>query len=1320
MKENRLFTLVIFFLAISSFFNVSYAQTNTWDGSANNNWGTAANWSLNLVPTAAHDVVIPNNFTVDINVAAVCNTFTIEGGNQDTFVDITGTNSLTVTGAITINAGTGFGDNKTLTVGAGTVSCASIDVEATGSLFRTSGLTISTGTVNVTGDITMGDGNVDFTFTDAGTLNVGGAITGGTFTASTSTVDYNGNNQTINSDYTYNNLTFSGSGDASFDGDVTIGGDFEVNTVGTLDFGTNTLSITGDWTNDGGTLDLSTSTIDLNGAAQTIGGTNSTTFNDLTLSGSGTKTFAVSTAIGGTLNIGNGIIADLGTFTDHSTNALSLGNVGQAAGTWGSTTSAAVNQNNTYFAATTGIITAATTGPTTYFSRQTGNWNSAATWSTVTYGDATNNGTFPQAGDIVNIGGATLTVTVNVNAACGSVSFLENDGNSPTLAIGAGNTLDVSGGISIPRTPFFSGEINTLAVGDGTLNAASLDFSGGGFLGETQMTINTGTATFSGDVTTDINLFFPVIEFTGAGLLQVGGDFFEADIATLTPGTGTIEYNGSGDQSVSNFTYNNLILSGSGNKTAAGALDVDGSFTLGSGVTFTGGSFDHAVAGDWINNGVTFASTGTTITMNGTTQSIGGTNATTFNNLTIDGSTTTFNFATTINASIDISNGGVANLGTFTTHSSKTLSFDGGGQIPGTWGSTTSAATNTNDTYFAATTGEINVTNTIYYARQTGNWNVAASWSTVDYGNATNTGTFPSTGDIARIGGGFTTTVTANADCSFVEFETGAGNTNTLTINTGVSLTVADAVVIGSADGDTNNMNVGAGTLNTVDLIFNPAFAAGAESQLTISTGTATVTGDATNNGPDFLGIRQTAFVIFTDAGLLQLAGGFLDSDDGDLTAGTGTIEYNGSSPQTIADFTYYNLTFNNTASSTPALTLPANTTVTNALTMTSGILDMAGFTLTLGNAGASTLTRTASATTNWMYDGTLSRYWPASTAVTSASGDNYGLFPMGTSTASSYRPVEFNSTVSQTGAGVVTVSHTDFAGTTALSPVYDDGGTNIEVKDNSSFDVTNASTGGTYDVSVTMTGLSASGTLSDIRLGKNIGSTTVTAVGTHVASAGSASNPTAIRTGVTSAEIAGDWRIVSTDIDGTPLPVELLSFTGAWEGSYVALEWTTLTETNNDYFEVERSLDGTTFKSIGTVHGNGTSDQALSYAWNDPSFHQGINYYRLRQVDYDGTSEYLKTIAVDVSDFLQLEVLVYPNPVKDQLSLKLEGAIIQEAPALVIYNYAGKKVYQNELISIDGTWTARELDHFIKPGTYVFNVVTDRVIKSGKLVFER
>lgn len=111
-------------------------------------------------------------------------------------------------------------------------------------------------------------------------------------------------------------------------------------------------------------------------------------------------------------------------------------------------------------------------------------------------------------------------------------------------------------------------------------------------------------------------------------------------------------------------------------------------------------------------------------------------------------------------------------------------------------------------------------------------------------------------------------------------------------------------------------------------------------------------------------------------------------------------------------------------------------------------------------------------------------------------------------------------------------------------------------------------------------------------------------------------------------------------------LPIELLEFTAEPAGNEVRTKWVTATEQNNDYFVVERTQDGVTFESIGTVDGAGNSAFAHSYELFDPDPLEGVSYYRLKQVDFNGIYTYSPFAAVTFTH--HIETSVYPNPSSD------------------------------------------------------------------------
>jgi len=123
---------------------------------------------------------------------------------------------------------------------------------------------------------------------------------------------------------------------------------------------------------------------------------------------------------------------------------------------------------------------------------------------------------------------------------------------------------------------------------------------------------------------------------------------------------------------------------------------------------------------------------------------------------------------------------------------------------------------------------------------------------------------------------------------------------------------------------------------------------------------------------------------------------------------------------------------------------------------------------------------------------------------------------------------------------------------------------------------------------------------------------------------------------------------------ESTVLPVELLDFYAKNTNKTVELNWITLTEKNNEYFEIQRSEDGENFKQVGIVDGNGNSNTIISYQAIDSEIELNKTYYyRLKQVDYNEKYEYSKIISVNTNSFFESEISIYPNPSKGIFTIK-------------------------------------------------------------------
>jgi hypothetical protein len=129
----------------------------------------------------------------------------------------------------------------------------------------------------------------------------------------------------------------------------------------------------------------------------------------------------------------------------------------------------------------------------------------------------------------------------------------------------------------------------------------------------------------------------------------------------------------------------------------------------------------------------------------------------------------------------------------------------------------------------------------------------------------------------------------------------------------------------------------------------------------------------------------------------------------------------------------------------------------------------------------------------------------------------------------------------------------------------------------------------------------------------------------------------------------------INTNGNYTPpgiLPVELMYFTAATSGHQTNLAWATATEHNNSHFTIERSSDGLNWEALGTVKGAGNSEVKQSYAYTDESPLPGINYYRLKQSDFNSDYNYSGVEYVEFLNKTMAGSVVFPNPTTSELNL--------------------------------------------------------------------
>ncbi len=139
------------------------------------------------------------------------------------------------------------------------------------------------------------------------------------------------------------------------------------------------------------------------------------------------------------------------------------------------------------------------------------------------------------------------------------------------------------------------------------------------------------------------------------------------------------------------------------------------------------------------------------------------------------------------------------------------------------------------------------------------------------------------------------------------------------------------------------------------------------------------------------------------------------------------------------------------------------------------------------------------------------------------------------------------------------------------------------------------------------------------------------------------------------------------------PLPISLLSFEAVNVDSVVNITWSTATETNNDYFSVQRSVDMKSFESITKVKGAGNSSNINEYSYVDASPLYGTSYYRLEQTDYNGGSTHseIKSVTINKS----LSFLVFPNPATNEVTITIPANVYENVIA-EIYDVYCKRIF--------------------------------------------
>lgn len=185
-------------------------------------------------------------------------------------------------------------------------------------------------------------------------------------------------------------------------------------------------------------------------------------------------------------------------------------------------------------------------------------------------------------------------------------------------------------------------------------------------------------------------------------------------------------------------------------------------------------------------------------------------------------------------------------------------------------------------------------------------------------------------------------------------------------------------------------------------------------------------------------------------------------------------------------------------------------------------------------------------------------------------------------------------------------------------------------------------------------------------------------------------------------------------------LPIVLSSFSGTRKTkNIIELNWVTATEINNHYFDIEKSINGE-FYSIGKIIGAGTSNIERKYNYTDYDATESTEYYRLKQVDYDGHFEYFPVISVDEVIDTKDGIIVYPNPSQSELNIHI--VCVEYINKITLIDITGKEYVIGKDIYCDGqTFIAISIAD-IPNGVYFikFNTNKETFYYDNKIIIEK
>jgi hypothetical protein len=220
----------------------------------------------------------------------------------------------------------------------------------------------------------------------------------------------------------------------------------------------------------------------------------------------------------------------------------------------------------------------------------------------------------------------------------------------------------------------------------------------------------------------------------------------------------------------------------------------------------------------------------------------------------------------------------------------------------------------------------------------------------------------------------------------------------------------------------------------------------------------------------------------------------------------------------------------------------------------------------------------------------------------------------------------------------------------------------------------------------------------------------------TELTTASSISGDRVIFSGVTLSN-DGYYTIGTRNFLVSPLPVELTHFDAIANGDAVDVSWATASEKDHAFFTIEKSRDGISFETLATREGTGTTISTTNYIEKDLNPFDGISYYRLKQNDHNGRYSYSAIVSVDRNQTWDSEVLVFPNPSDENISLIVKG-FEKQALELVITDAMGRLCVSYNINVMEAEEMVQlPCRGLLAPGNYVLSISTKDKAYRRKIV---